>query len=136
MIKERDHIYYRLLNMIFCDMCKKKMEFVHPGEVKRKENMQDKFKGDMDAFKLMENEYLLKQVLRQRSEEQLKINRSKYYWSIVRKKIKVIRMMAKIGGDKVQAMNERQQKMVEIAEDTDEQTFNKFIISPGNYWNM
>jgi len=28
-------------------------------------------------------------------------------WNIIRKKIKVIRMMAKIGGDKVQQMNER-----------------------------
>ena len=28
-------------------------------------------------------------------------------WSLIRKKIKVIRMMAKIGGDKVQQMNER-----------------------------
>ena len=38
-------------------------------------------------------------------------------WSLIRKKIKVIRMMAKIGGDKVQQMNERQQLVRDLIDD-------------------
>ncbi len=38
---------------------------------------------------------------------------AKNRWGLIKKKIKVIRMMAKIGGDKVQQMNERQQKIME-----------------------
>jgi hypothetical protein len=55
----------------------------------------------------MEKEYHLRKLLSQRSEEQQKINRAKFMWNLIRKKIKVIRMMAKIGGDKIQQMNER-----------------------------
>jgi len=41
----------------------------------------------------MENDYQLKKILTLKSDEQLKIEKTKDYWRLIKKKIKVIRMM-------------------------------------------
>lgn len=82
-------------------MFHKKTEFLDTHEVKRQERLNIKAMGDKETYEQMDKEYSLKKLLSQRSEEQLKINKAKVMWNLVKQKIKVIRMMAKIGGDKV-----------------------------------
>ena len=60
-----------------------------------------KSNDDKDLAQMMENDYQLKKILTLKSDEQLKIEKTKDYWRLIKKKIKVIRMMQKLGGDKV-----------------------------------
>ena len=107
MIEQKDQLHYKLFNFLLCSFCRKKVDFLDPRELKRIKELQKKSNGDLETFQQMDKEYMLKKLLSQRSEEQLKISKAKTMWNLIRKKIKVIRMMAKIGGDKVQQMNER-----------------------------
>ena len=56
-------------------------------------------------------------------------------WALVKRKIKVIRIMGKIGGEMVQQLNDRLKSNTHN-EEQEEIVPSRFIISPGSYWNM
>ena len=85
-------------------------------------------------------ERLLKKLLTQKNEEEIKTYKAKQHWAFIKKKIKVIRMMQTIGGEMILEMNENSKKKNAELEDNDQTGQNKqssrFISSPNNYWNM
>lgn len=91
----------------------------------------------------MEREMRLVKLLNTKSEEQIKILNAKKLWMLVRKKIKVVVMMGKMGGQTIHEMILRKEKWQgkkksEIDEDTDisRKKVSKLIIGPNNYWNL
>jgi len=65
-------------------------------------------------------ENLLKKLLTQKNEEEVKIHKARQHWAIVRKKKKVIRMMSSMGGQQILEMNERNKNNMADTEDTDQ----------------
>lgn len=62
---------------------------------------------DADMMAILEKQYQLGKVLKQKTEDQETIQRARQNWKTIRKKIKVIRMMSNMGGSKVHEMFER-----------------------------
>ena len=72
-----------------------------------------------------------------RCEEQVLIKDALRHWALVKKKIKVIRMMGSMGGQKVLEMRERRMnKEIETIPDAEQPCSSKLIIPPNNWWNM
>ena len=62
------------------------------------------------------------------------INKARYNWKIIRKRIKVIIMMNYIGEDFIKNMYQKKNaSKFELAEEI---PISKFIINPKNYWMM
>lgn len=96
--EQQEQIHYQLLK--FCKCIKDEDE-----EKKRKMNPENE---QVDQSKIKEQQ--LMKLLNTSSEEQLKIRFAQRLWRLVRKKIKVIIMMNKMGGQKVHDMIMRKQK--------------------------
>jgi hypothetical protein len=62
---------------------------------KKKERHKD---NNTDEYQRKLQERLLKKLLNQKNEEEVKIHKARAQWSIIRRKIKVIRMMSFMGG--------------------------------------
>ena len=98
--------------------------------------------GDPAVELELEKDYQLKKLLNRKNDEQKNIRVAQEKWGIIRKKIKAIRAMGKLGGQTVLMMIERCQanqekinhnnKLDEIPESEP----SKFIIPPRSYWNM
>ena len=58
----------------------------------------EKTGNDVDIMGVLEKQYQLNKVLKQKTEDQETIQNAKMKWKMIRKKIKVIRMMSNMGG--------------------------------------
>lgn len=104
--------------------------------------IKDFAKGDQALANELERDYQLRKLLDRKNDEQKNIRAAKEKWALIRRKIKAIRAMAKLGGKEVYKMIERNmknkekkgtnQKMEPIAEDDP----SKFIIASDSYWNL
>jgi hypothetical protein len=103
----------------------------------------EKATGDKGAYEKLVKEYDLRCFLRQKCDEELTIDKAKHQWKQVRRKVKVLRMLENLSvlnepGLNKEVLQERISARKEQEEEDEEQAsyWSKFIISPGNYWNM
>lgn len=92
---------------------------------------------DQDMIAILEKQYQLNKVLKQKADDQETIQKAQQNWKIIKKKIKVIRMMSSMGAQNVLAMRERSKKKDEQQVFENEESWtSKLIIPPNNFWNM
>jgi hypothetical protein len=99
--------------------------------------------GDKGAYEKLVKEYDLRCFLRQKCDEELTIDKAKHQWRQVRRKVKVLRMLENLKNMNETDLNEEiiqerinQKKGQEYKDEEEQSYWSKFIISPGNYWNM
>lgn len=73
---------------------------------KRKEKVDDKLLSSEEYQK----EYQLRQFLKKKQDEQLKIDKAKYHWSIVRRKVFVIKMISNTSGEMIFQMYKKKKE--------------------------
>ena len=83
----------------------------------------------------MENEAKLKKIISLKSDEEKKISQARFYWAIIKRKIKVIRMMKTIGTDVIKDMSTRNNNR-DGKQKENPKTPSRLIIGPNNFYNM
>jgi hypothetical protein len=74
-------------------------------------------------------------MMSMKSDEEKKISQARFYWSIIKRKIKVIRMMKTIGTEMIKDMSTRNNNRDGKQKDVPK-TPSKLIIGPNNFYNM
>lgn len=125
-----------------CQLFCKRESPTEKKEARRKQLIKERANGEQKIEDELEKDYQLKKLLNRKNDEQKNIRVAQEKWDIIRKKIKAIRAMGKLGGQTVLMMIERCQanqekihqnnKLDEIPESEP----SKFIIPPRSYWNM
>ena len=72
---------------------------------KRKQTVDDKLLSSE-----YQKEYQLRQFLKKKQDEQLKIDKAKYHWSIVRRKVFVIKMISNTSGEMIFQMYKKKKE--------------------------
>jgi hypothetical protein len=71
-----------------------------------------------------------------KNEEMVKIRRGKMLWQFVRRKRRVLIMMARMGETVIFDLDKNRIKEREDKEDEHSSKMSRFIIQPDNYWKM
>ena len=66
--------------------------------------MQKISKGDLEMQAHLEKQYQLKKLINSKCEEQVKIDRARKHWAILRKKKKIILQLGNLGSDELNAL--------------------------------
>ena len=140
--REEEELSHKLLQCLTCQLFCKKESAAEAKERRRKEGIADRAGGDPKIEDELEKDYQLKKLLNRKNDEQESIRVAQEKWGIIRKKIKAIRAMGKLGGQTVLMMIERSQANQEKSnqnnklDDSPDPEPSKFIIPPRSYWNM
>ena len=81
-----------------CQLFCKRESPTEKKEARRKQEIKERANGDPKIEDELEKDYQLKKLLNRKNDEQKNIRVAQEKWDIIRKKIKAIRAMGKLGG--------------------------------------